>query len=147
MRTLPFGERILCVLHLAVPRASDRQREERLSMKVAFAIFIVVALLGAGCASSSLTYDQVWDGLGKCDAFEMGTAEPQQHFGKPQASGHEMCAWKAQQTSKLQKCVLAGRVYGTPTFTQTGYGVWSCARPDIVSQTHNGWALCCPIQP
>lgn len=84
--------------------------------------------------------------LNQCEAFEMGSAEPQQHFGKPEASGNEMCDWKGRQIGKRLICIEAGRVYADPNFVQTGYGVWSCGRRDVVSQWNNGWALCCPTQ-
>jgi hypothetical protein len=77
----------------------------------------------------------------------MGTAEPQTLFGKPEASGVEMCTWKSTQVGHPVKCALAGRVYATGGSVETGYGVWSCLRQDIVSSSHNGWALCCPQAP
>jgi hypothetical protein len=108
-----------------------------------------VALAVAACSSpnppvQSVTYEQVLNRLNQCEAFEMGTGDPPIHLGQPQASGDEMCAWRAQQAGSPLTCLIAGRVYSVPVAQQTGYGIWGCARQDVVSPDHNGWALCCP---
>jgi hypothetical protein len=112
-------------------------------------LLVPMALTAAACSSpnpptQSVTYEQVLNRLNQCEAFEMGTAEPPIHFGKPAASGNEMCGWRAQQTGASLTCLIAGRVYSIPPAQQTGYGVWACGRQDVVSPDHNGWALCCP---
>ena len=83
--------------------------------------------------------------LNNCSAVEMGQAEPMIYFGRSYASGNDVCNWKSQQTGQSLTCIQAGRIYANNENMQTGYGVWSCGRQDVVSEgSHNGWALCCP---
>ena len=117
-------------------------------MKTVYTMLLLVVLIGlSGCnqgTQPTLSNEQVIDVLNSCSTFEMGTAEPQQHFGKAFATGNEMCQWKAQQDGQPLKCALAGRVYAINS-TQTGYGIWSCGRRVVQEGSHNGWALCCPL--
>ena len=90
-----------------------------------------------------VTYEGVLQMLNKCQAFEMGSAEPKKHFGKDYASGNDMCNWRANQDGTDLTCITAGRIYSIDS-RQTGYGTWSCER-DVVGPSHNGWALCCKV--
>mgnify|MGYP001582551120 FL=1 len=99
---------------------------------------------GSGGGSGEVSYQGVLDVLSKCEAFEMGRADPQIHLGKDSATGREMCDWKGKETGKSLTCISSGRIYTDPSegSIQQGYGIWSCDR-EAVSSTHNGWALCC----